>query len=210
VLGDAAAVGTLQVMGEAGELRSEQGCEVAARRMEPARARSWHHYLASDPALLRLAARVAGAMGDPAMIPWLVGLMHFDEHARVAGEAFTMITGIDLAFDDLERDRPEGFESGPTEDPADEDVAMDPDEDLPWPDPDLIARWWSQNGNRFAPGVRYLLGQPITPESLVQALRAGKQRQRAAAALEIAFRRPGKPLFEVRARGDWQRRALGM
>jgi hypothetical protein len=50
----------------------------------------------------------------------------------------------------------------------------------------------------------------MTPESLVQALRVGKQRQRAAAALEIAFRRPGKTLFEVRARADWQRRALGM
>jgi hypothetical protein len=58
--------------------------------------------------------------------------------------------------------------------------------------------------------LRHLLGEPMTPESLVHALRTGKQRQRAAAVLEIAFRRPGKPLFEVRARADRQRRALGM
>ena len=77
-------------------------------------------------------------------------------------------------------------------------------------EPEIVARWWAQNGTRFAPGTRYLLGLPMTPESLVHALRTGMQRQRGAAALEIAFRGPGKPVFEVRARGDWQRRALGL
>jgi uncharacterized protein (TIGR02270 family) len=117
---------------------------------------------------------------------------------------------VDLADAELERERPEEVETGPTEEPEDEDVAMDPDEDLPWPDPDLVARWWSRNGGRFTAGVRHLLGSPMTPESLVHALRTGRQRQRAAAAIEIAFRRPGRPLFEVRARGDQQRKMLGI
>ena len=42
-----------------------------------------------------------------------------------------MITGVDIAYEDLEGAWPEGFVAGPTEDPEDENVAMDPDEDLP-------------------------------------------------------------------------------
>jgi len=57
--------------------------------------------------------------------------MTIPELARVAGEAFTMITGVDIAYEDLEGAWPEGFVAGPTEDPEDENVAMDPDEDLP-------------------------------------------------------------------------------
>ena len=31
------------------------------------------------------------------------------------GESFTLITGVDIAFEDLEGEWPEGFEAGPTE-----------------------------------------------------------------------------------------------
>jgi hypothetical protein len=41
-----------------------------------------------------------------------------------------MITGVDIAYEDLEGEWPEGFEAGPTENPENENVAMDPDEDL--------------------------------------------------------------------------------
>jgi hypothetical protein len=41
-----------------------------------------------------------------------------------------MITGVDIAYEDLEGVWPEGFEAGPTENPENENVAMDPDEDL--------------------------------------------------------------------------------
>jgi uncharacterized protein (TIGR02270 family) len=210
LMGDGAGIRLLQIGATAGIPRNEKACELAARRLEVEQALAWQRYLAADPALLRVAIQAAGAIGDPRLVPWLIRLMCVDEVARPAGEAFSTLTGVDLAYDDFERDCPEGFASGPTEDPEDDNVAMDPDEDLPWPDPELIGRWWSRNSGRFQPGVRHLVGQPMTPESLVQVLRVGKQRQRAAAALEIAFRRPGKPLFEVRARGDWQQRALGM
>src|SRR5208283_4421192 len=61
---------------------------------------------------------------------------------------------------------PGGFEAGPTENPEDENVEMDPDENLPWPDQDLIKKWWSARQGNFAKGSRYLLGQPISTESL--------------------------------------------
>lgn len=98
--------------------------------------------------------------------------------------------------------------SGPAS--RDEDVEMDPDEDLPWPEPELIAEWWNKNKGSFQSGTRYLLGQPISPEHLHHVLRHGFQRQRAAAALELAMMSTGQPLFEVRAPGFRQKHILGL
>ncbi|MCS6303715.1 MAG: hypothetical protein H8K07_08625 [Nitrospira sp.] len=119
-----------------------------------------------------------------------------------------LITGIDLAYDDLDTDKPEGFEAGPTEDPEDENVAMDADEDLPWPDPRLIEKWWGIHRLEFTSGTRYLLGKPMTIDSLTDALRTGKRRQRRAAAIELAVRQPGQPLFNRSAPGFRQQALL--
>jgi uncharacterized protein (TIGR02270 family) len=188
----------------------DRALQTAMRRAEPHAAKKWVQRLAQDGTTLRLALQGAGAIGDPADIPWLVEHMKIPEQARVAGESFTTITGVDLAYDDLETDRPEGFESGPTEDPADENVELDADENLPWPDPQLVQKWWQSNRHAFQPGTRYLLGKPITVDWCKQVLRIGRQRQRAAAALEISMRQPGTPLFEVRAPGFRQKQLLGV
>jgi len=87
---------------------------------------------------------------------------------------------------------------------------MDPDEDLPWPEPDLIAEWWNKNKGSFQNGTRYLLGKPISEGQCQHVLRQGYQRQRAAAAIEMAMMHPGQPLFEVRAPGFCQQRLLGL
>jgi len=89
-------------------------------------------------------------------------------------------------------------------------VEMDADENLPWPDPNLIQKWWLSNRGAFQPGTRHLLGKPITIDWCKQVLRIGRQRQRAAAALELAMRQPGNPLFEVRAPGFRQKQVLGV
>jgi uncharacterized protein (TIGR02270 family) len=86
---------------------------------------------------------------------------------------------------------------------------MDPDEDLPWPEPELVRKWWQQHQGEFRPGVRYLRGKEITPASLKDTLISGNQRQRAAAALELAIRQPTQPLFEVRGPGKRQLKRLG-
>lgn len=180
----------------------------AVRLMEVTEAHDWLNRLKQNPAHLRFAIIASGALGDPAAISWLLEMTSNNEVARAAGEAFTMITGVDLAYDDLEGEWPEGFEAGPTENPEDEDVEMDVDEDLPWPEPELINKWWAENKNKFQNGARYLLGEPITPDWLQQVLRNGKQRQRAAAAIELAMASPGQPLFEVRAPGFRQKKIL--
>jgi uncharacterized protein (TIGR02270 family) len=182
--------------------------QAAIRRMDLAAAKAWQAWFSKRQGGLRNAIVIAGAIGDPEHVPWLIEQIKVEAVARVAGEAFTMITGIDLAYDDLEKSAPEGFESGPTENPEDENVEMDPDEHLPWPDPALIQKWWANNLNQFQKGTRYLLGKPMSIEWLQQILRIGRQRQRAAAALELAIRQPGQPLFEVRAPGFRQQTLL--
>ncbi len=209
LLGDGGAIHPLATAAFEGGPKAVRAVDLAARRMPLAQAHAWTQQLAAEDAHRRLALQVAGATGDPAIVPWLLEMMKVKDVARLAGEAFSTLTGVDLALLDLEGEWPEGFEAGPTEDPEDEDVSMDPDEDLPWPDPDLVAGWWAANGAAFSAGTRYLLGKPLAPGALMEALDSGRQRQRTVAALELALANPGRPLFETRARGSVQRAILG-
>jgi uncharacterized protein (TIGR02270 family) len=210
LLGDVGSAAVLRSFVRPGFPWPEDALKVAMRRMAPASAIDWQAELAKQADTMRLAIIGAGAIGDPVLIPWLMEQMAVPELARVAGESFTMITGVDIAFADLDGEKPEGFESGPTENPEDEDVEMDPDEDLPWPNPELIHAWWEKNKSGFRSGTRYLMGQPITYEQTENVLRTGRQRQRHAAALEMSMLKPGLPLFEVRAPGFRQQRMLGL
>lgn len=158
---------------------------------------------------LRLAIQGSGMSGDVRYIPWLIQQMEIPELARVAGEAFTFMTGVDLAYNDLETDQPKGFQAGPTESPEDESTALDPDENLPWPDPALIRQWWQQHQRDFPAGQRYLMGKPVSELQCKEVLKTGMQRQRYAAALELALMAPKTPLFETRAKAQRQRQLLG-
>lgn len=209
LLGDGIALDELRGAAAAGGPHAARAARLAARAMPLRESIPWQRALAADPEQARLACQVAGAIGAPALVPWLLEQMPNAELARVAGEAFTTITGIDLAYQDLEMDAPAGFEHGPSDDPDDEDVALDPDEDLPFPDPARVAGWWARSGRAFRSGERYLAGKPIASAALEEVLRGGRQRLRAAAALELALRAPGRPLFEVRARAARQRVLLG-
>jgi uncharacterized protein (TIGR02270 family) len=203
------AVVNLQGIAEAKGPYQERAVQTAMRRLEPRAGKAWQAKLAGKPELLRLAVISAGVLGDPELVPWLIGQMTAKPLMRVAGEAFSLITGVDLAYQDLDVRPPEDTGAGPTENPADENVAMDPDDNLPWPNPEAVRKWWSANEHRFAKGTRHLLGKPVTPDGLQHVLRTGRQRQRAAAALELALLQPERGLFEVRAPGFRQQTVLG-
>jgi uncharacterized protein (TIGR02270 family) len=204
------AIGLLVTVAESNGPNSHRALQLAIRRMDEAAAGAWIDRLSQEKDKTRAAITAAGAFGEPSRIPWLIDQMDSPESTRLAGEAFTMITGVDIAYQDLDADKPDDFEGGPTEDPDDENVEMDPDEHLPWPDPKLIARWWSQHRDEFQNGTRYLFGRPISIDWCRQVLRIGRQRQRAAAALELAILQPGQPLFNVSAPGSRQQQMLGI
>jgi uncharacterized protein (TIGR02270 family) len=202
------AVAYLQNVAEAGGPFAERAAQMAMRQLAPKDAKMWLIRLVKELGQKRIALIAAGAFADPEAIPFLMEQMKVPKLARVAGESFSLITGARLDYDKLEGAKPEGFEAGPTDNPEDENVEMDPDDNLPWPDPALVQKWWNARRGSFAKGTRYLLGQPITTESLRLALKNGYQRQRAAAALELAILKPGRPLFEVRAPGFRQQKLL--
>lgn len=186
----------------------ERAADMVMRVLNVIAAKTWYRDLLKNPNTVRCAVIGAGALGDPELIDDLFLLMEKEEIARVASEAFSMITGVDIEYEDLDGEEPEGFEGGPSEEAEDEDVAVDPDEDLPWPSPEMIKKWWQEHCKDFRPGVRYLRGKEMSIGSLMDALIHGNQRQRAAAALEMAIREPLKPLFEIRAPGKRQLKLL--
>jgi uncharacterized protein (TIGR02270 family) len=128
--------------------------------------------------------------------------------ARLAGESFSMITGLDLAYLDLDRKPPEDFESGPNDNPDDDNVDMDSDDGLPWPDPEKIAAWWKANQHRFPAGQRFFMGQPPSMAHCLDVLKTGYQRQRMAAAIWRCILQPGTPLFPTDAPAWRQKRWL--
>jgi uncharacterized protein (TIGR02270 family) len=207
VYGDPTAQVALQGITEGGGPFAERAAQLACRRLDLPLANRWRQRLA-ELGNKRCSIRVAGAVGDPEAVPFLIEQMRVPPLARIAGEAFALLTGVDIAYNDLEGKKPEGFEAGPTENAADDNVELDPDDNLAWPDADLVAKWWQAHQTGFGKGKRYLLGKLLGPEALADALRNGRQRQRAAAALELALKKRGQPLFEVRAPGFRQQEAL--
>lgn len=184
--------------------------QLALKLMPTQRARALLAALAQDPARARTLIQGIAIAGDAHYVPWLIAQMQDLKLARVAGEAFAFITGLDLAYLDLDRKPPEGIELGPNDDPEDDNVAMDEDENLPWPDPDRIDTWWRSNGAHFASGMRYFMGAVPTPASCLEVLKTGFQRQRSAAAEYLALLTPGTLLFNTAAPTRRQQRLLGL
>ena len=93
-----------------------------------------------------------------------------------------MISGVDIAHDDLGRDVGEG-EIALDVKALDEDI----DEHLPWPEPALLRSWWERERDRFLPGGRYLVGRRVGIVASQDVWESGFQRQRRAAAYELAL-----------------------
>jgi uncharacterized protein (TIGR02270 family) len=197
---DGKPLATLRAVAESSHLRREQALQMALARMGPLVAKQWISELMTKPSTHRLACLAIGMFGDGEFLPWAITQMKSPLLARVAGDALTRITGIDLALHDLEGSPPEGIETGPNDDPKDDNIAMDNDADLRWPDARKVEAWWAKQQNDFPRGTAYLAGQMITPDVLEQVLSTGGQRYREAAALVLALRQPGKPLFNVTKR----------
>ena len=205
---DVNAIARLRAFARPGSPYAARAFEVALRAMDPTAAVEWLKTIGKHAELRRLLIIGSGIVGNPVSVHWLIRQMTDPEHARVAAEAVAMITGVDIADEGLEGEWPEGFEAGPSDDPEDEDVEMDPDEDLPWPEPAAVDAWWDSNKARFKSGQRYMLGVSIAPGPLQRVLRSGSQRQRYSAAMEIALSAPDAPLFETRAPGRRQQALL--
>lgn len=184
--------------------------DLLLQTLSPSAAHAWMRTLSSRGTSPHVLLRGSGRVGDVAYVPWLLDRLADPAFARLAGEAFTLITGADLDARPLRGPRPADTPSGPTDDPDDPDVTLDSEADLPWPDAKAVTAWWQEQRGVFAPGVRRLLGLPVTPEHARSVLATGRQPQRALAAHALALLVPGQPLFDIAAPAHRQAKLLGI
>ncbi len=203
--GDTSALARLREFLAAPSPWQTSALHVLFRRLQPAAAAELQLGLARNPEHRRSAINAAAVRGDPASIPWLLDQMDKPGRMRLAGDAFQTITGADFVMDRLRNGTPP---RPPGPEDTGGDAAADADEAFTWPAPKAIRKWWTERREKFNPGTRYLLGKPMTTEWLQEVLVSGQQHQRGAAALELAIRAPGQPLFEVRAPGLRQQQML--
>lgn len=202
---------SLKILHEYGASSASYGnpsFRLSLQMMPPSVAHRTLQQLAPDSAHLRRLIEGSGIAGDPVYVAWLIRHMAELETTRLAGEAFTLISGLNLGLAALDRPAPQNFESGPSDDPNDASVDVDPDDGLPWPDVDKIEEWWAANESRFQKGTRYFMGQPVTREHCIDVLKSGYQRQRILAAQYLCLLEPGTPLFNTSAPAWRQQRLL--
>ncbi len=190
LLGDRSAMDTLSTFVHSQSRLTLPAMHVALRVADAQTVRNWLKTLSKNPRARRHVLLGAGIAGDPAYIPMLIKQMASPELARAAGDAFSMITGADLVEESLEGEWPEGFEAGPNDDPEDKAIDMDDDDDLSWPDMARVTQWWKNNKGALPMGYRFLTGGRVSLEHCSRVLEDGSQRQRQAAALELALAQP--------------------
>jgi uncharacterized protein (TIGR02270 family) len=182
--------------------------DLALRLLEREAAVEWLRTLGPGPGSARAVVVGTGVLGDPVVIPWLIERMSVLPLARVAGESFSLITGIDLVKEKLDGRAPAEAASEDSGDAGAGDPLTEVDANLPWPDPTKVNVSWTAERDRYAVGVRHLGGRSIDTESCREILRTGFQRQRRAAAYELALTRPSAQLWNWRALSRRQRAAL--
>lgn len=187
--------------------------------------------------LARGAVVALGWLGDPGRIDDLVALLGDPGRAelwRAVAAAIVRITGVDLRVEGLLAEgpppdpesepgtepepEPETDEEAPDESAGsdeeqeeEDDFAEpleDPDEDLPWPDPDRLTAWWQEARSGFVAGRRLRYGRPFDRAAVVSVLKAGGMGERQWAARELARLTPGEPLLETRALAWHQNRRM--
>ena len=164
--------------------------------------------MARDQQQLRWVIQGSGLVGDVTYVTWLIGHMRRDDTCRLAGEAFSLVTGVDFTHADFWRQPPASVETGPDDDPDHPNVDIAWDEGLPWPDSERVQRWWDANASRFEAGARYFMSAPVIREQCIDVLKNGYQRQRILAAHYLCLLNPGTPLFNTSAPAWRQQRLL--
>jgi uncharacterized protein (TIGR02270 family) len=188
--------------------------ETCFRAMRLEEGKEWIRTMAQDPEWRRRAITAVGVLGDPTSVPWLIVQMQTPALARVAGEAFTSLTGIDLYEHELDDTATAPAEVESVDDAVDGDDVTemesvdDRDDHLTVPSAEKVEGWWAQHGDEFQRGQRHLAGRVANVAALRDVLLRSPQPLRAAAALQLALNEPDAPYFDVKGRATFQRQLL--
>lgn len=164
----------------------ELAINIAFRVLPIEQARGWISTLAKTEGQIRNVIKASGILGDPHAVNWLINKMQDTSFAKLAGEAFTLITGVDLEEHQLIKESIIDQDLIDKDIPEEETFELD-DENLPWPDQSRIKKLWMNHASNFITGQRYLLGKPITVELQKNRIDKATQRHRHALAIELAL-----------------------
>ncbi|ATB50044.1 TIGR02270 family protein [Corallococcus macrosporus] len=129
--------------------------------------------------------------------------------ARLAGEAFSAMTGLKLTERFvLQPSAPDDALVPLEEEDLDADLRPRPEDDLPIPEPDEVSAWWSRTRREWRPDGRFLSGGAWTGSSLLAALEHGSARRRPVHALELAIRSRGAHVVSLHAWAVQQKREV--
>lgn len=155
---------------------------------------------------------MAALSGDQSLIPWLIQKMDEPALSRLAGSAFSVLSGVNLQERELGMSEPAPTrQDGRTADSDGADANQpgpDSDQGLPWPKADSVAVWWHRHAQVFA-GVDCLLaGRESGIENSILQLRQANQLTRSVASLQLKLLQVTLPLFPIVAPERRQRRRL--
>jgi uncharacterized protein (TIGR02270 family) len=163
---------------------------------------------ATQSAARKHALWALGFAGDVAAADLLVDAMSDEKFAKVAGEAFAAITGIQLGGSLVVH--------GKTQGPGDDDVADDdppptvsPEDHLPLPAAAAVASWWQRRRSQFSTELRYCMGAPLTHSTLRAALLSASMWRREVLGLELARTTGAAPPVDMSAWAHEQASILG-
>jgi len=159
----------------------------------------------ADPEVAVSALWALGFAGDVDSAEVLIEAL--EEAGQVAGEALSAITGV-VVEGSLRK-------PGETHGPDQEEVGLDDpppevrtEDALPEPVVESLRDWWSKARGRFRPGMRYLYGQPRSPETLQAALTSAPTWRREIFALELASTKAGLPKVDLQGWANEQLKQL--
>lgn len=199
LIGNRAAVNQLKPIVLTKGPYQQRAIDIVFRALPVAHAREWISELSKDDAQVRRVIQAIGVLGDPSPINWLLVKMNEPLLVRIAGEAFSLITGIDLKDNDLTDEWASRGEQSPDNEYDLEDIHLS-DEKLPWPDAEKVTVKWRQHEGAFVAGQRFFLGKLIVTEHLKVILATGCQPHRSSAALEWALLDSRQPLINTQAK----------
>ena len=200
LLGNRAAVTNLESYVFKTGMHQMNAINIAFRVLPIEQARNWISKLAADKDQERTVIKATGILGDPHAVNWLITKMREPAYAKLAAEAFVLITGIDLEKNHLAAEIPPAIAVQPNSDTDDDDVSLDEDENLLWPNPELVSSIWMSQGQNYIAGQRYFMGKKINTDFLRNTFSNVNQRQKYAVAMELALTDSTTPLYNTRAR----------
>jgi uncharacterized protein (TIGR02270 family) len=172
------------------------------------------HRLVYDALAAEGSARAAfwalGHIGTREAIEHCLAAMQDTSLARLAGEAYAAITGIDLARERLTAREADDTPSLPPFEDDDLDADLVPHREDLWPLPDAAAcaAHWRKIEASYEPHTRYVRGSPFDLDVLLAAIAEGPMLRRGDYALELYVCTRGGCDVETRAATATQRRMI--